>query len=97
MLYRKIAATIETHLLSDSEKITLVDGARQIGKTYIIRHVGQKCFDNFIEINMIEDYGIKKAYVLSNEQKITTNGKITYIPIYYVMFFKNNTGSGTIF
>lgn len=53
MLYRKIAATIETHLLSDSEKIMLVDGARQIGKTYIIRHVGQKCFDNFIEINLI--------------------------------------------
>ncbi len=55
MLYRKIAATIEAHLLSDSKKIMLVDGARQIGKTYIIRHVGQKCFENFIEINMVED------------------------------------------
>ena len=33
----------------------LIDGARQIGKTYIIRHVGQKCFENFIEINMVED------------------------------------------
>ena len=55
MLYRKIAAVIEQHLLSDSTKIMLVDGARQIGKTYIIRHVGKKCFDNFIEINMVED------------------------------------------
>lgn len=55
MLYRKIAATIEKHLLSGSKKIMLVDGARQIGKTYIIRHVGQKCFENFIEINMVED------------------------------------------
>lgn len=55
MLFRKIAAVIEQHLLSDSNKIMLVDGARQIGKTYIIRHVGKKCFENFIEINMIED------------------------------------------
>ena len=55
MLYRKIAAEIEQHLLSDSKKIMLIDGARQIGKTYIVRHVGKKCFENFIEINMVED------------------------------------------
>lgn len=39
MLYRKIEYTIEQHLKSDSNKILLVDGARQIGKTYIIRYV----------------------------------------------------------
>ena len=55
MLFRKIEATIETHLKSNSKKILLIDGARQVGKTYIIRHVGQKLFENFIEINMVED------------------------------------------
>ncbi len=55
MLYRKIEKVIEEHLKSDSKKIMLVDGARQVGKTYIIRHVGQKMFENFIEINMVED------------------------------------------
>lgn len=55
MLKRKIAALIEEHLKSNSEKILLVDGARQVGKTYIIRYVGNKMFENFIEINMIED------------------------------------------
>ncbi len=55
MLYRKIASLIEEHFVSKNEKILLIDGARQIGKTYIIRHVGQKLFKNFIEINMIED------------------------------------------
>ncbi|MBQ9444707.1 MAG: ATP-binding protein, partial [Lachnospiraceae bacterium] len=55
MLFRKIEALIEEHLRSGSEKILLIDGARQVGKTYIIRHVGQKLFPNFIEINMIED------------------------------------------
>lgn len=55
MLYRKIESLIEEHLKSDSKKILLIDGARQIGKTYIIRHVGQKLFENYIEINMVED------------------------------------------
>ena len=55
MLYRKIEKVIETHLLSDSPKILLVDGARQVGKTYIIRHIGKKLFENYIEINMVED------------------------------------------
>ena len=55
MLYRKISATIEDHLKSGSRKILLVDGARQVGKTYIIRHVGKKLFENFIEVNMVED------------------------------------------
>ena len=55
MLYRKIESVIEEHLKSQSKKILLVDGARQVGKTYIIRHVGQKLFENFIELNMVED------------------------------------------
>ena len=55
MLYRKIESLIKEHLKSGSPKILLVDGARQVGKTYIIRHVGDKLFSNFIEINMVED------------------------------------------
>ena len=33
----------------------MIDGARQVGKIYIIRHVGQKLSENFIKINMVED------------------------------------------
>lgn len=55
MLYRKIGKTIEAHLKLNSSKILLVDGARQVGKTYIIRHVGQQLYENFIEVNMVED------------------------------------------
>lgn len=55
MLFRKIEALVEEHLKSNSQKILLVDGARQVGKTYIIRHAGQKLFENYIEINMVED------------------------------------------
>lgn len=55
MLYRKIESLIEEHLKSGSKKILLVDGARQVGKSFIIRHVCQKLFSNYIELNMIED------------------------------------------
>ena len=56
MLFRKIESVIENHFKEKSEKILIVDGARQVGKSYIIRHVGQKLFENYIEINLLEDY-----------------------------------------
>lgn len=55
MLYRKITRRIEDYLSSDSGRMLMVEGARQIGKSYIIRHVGEKMFANFIEVNMEED------------------------------------------
>lgn len=56
MLYRKIQAEIENYLKSNSNKILIIDGARQIGKTYIINYTGKKLFENYIEINMVEDF-----------------------------------------
>lgn len=55
MLYRKIEKPIYEHLSSDSDKILIVTGARQVGKSYIIRYVGSKLFKNVVEINMVED------------------------------------------
>ena len=55
MLYRKIEHEIEAFLKSDSNKILLVDGARQVGKSFIIRHVGQRLFKNYVEINLQTD------------------------------------------
>ena len=55
MLYRKITKRIEEYLRSDSSRMLMVDGARQIGKSFIIRHVGERMFPNFIEVNMEED------------------------------------------
>lgn len=55
MLIRKIESLIREHLQSTFNKVLLIDGARQVGKTYIIRYVGEELYKNFIEINMIED------------------------------------------
>ena len=46
MLYRKIGDYIEKYLQSGSNKVLIVDGAQQIGKSYIIRHVGKKLYKN---------------------------------------------------
>lgn len=55
MLFRKIESYICEHLKSDNDKILLIEGARQIGKSYIIRKVGNNLFKNYIELNMAED------------------------------------------
>lgn len=55
MLYRKIDKYIEDHLKSDSDKILVLEGARQIGKSYIIREVGTRLYKNFVEVNFVED------------------------------------------
>lgn len=56
MLYRKIEPYIENYLTSPPDKILCIDGARQVGKTFIIRHLAKKHYKNYIEINMADDF-----------------------------------------
>lgn len=62
MLYRKAEKQIHEFLLKDKDKILVVNGARQVGKSFLVRHVGQKLFKNFIEINLIEDFAGQKLF-----------------------------------
>ncbi|MCH5227836.1 MAG: ATP-binding protein [Muribaculaceae bacterium] len=55
MLFRKIEKDIRQYLEEQSNKILLIEGARQIGKSYIIRYVGKNMFPNFVEINLVAD------------------------------------------
>lgn len=55
MLYRKIASKIESFLKSGKKRMLVVSGARQVGKSYIIREVGMRLYSNFIEVNMEVD------------------------------------------
>ena len=55
MLYRKTEKDIEGYLRAEDDRIMILEGARQIGKSFIIREVGKKLYDNFIEINFAED------------------------------------------
>jgi len=55
MLYRKITSYLEDYLKSDSGKILILEGARQVGKSFSIREVGSRLFPNYVEINFVED------------------------------------------
>lgn len=55
MFYRKFASHIEDFLRSEQDKILLINGARQIGKSYLIRYVGKKLFLNYVELNLKAD------------------------------------------
>lgn len=62
MLYRKIDNYIEEHFKTNSDKILILEGARQIGKSYIIREVGKRLFKNFVEINFVKDEEGKQTF-----------------------------------
>lgn len=62
MLKRKFAEQLERFLLSEPDKILLVNGARQVGKSYLIRYVGTKLYKTFIEINLKEDKENDKVF-----------------------------------
>ena len=55
MLYRKITSYIEDYLKSDSDKILILEGARQVGKSFSIREAGRRLYQNYVEINFAED------------------------------------------
>lgn len=55
MLYRKITSYLEDYLKSDSDKILILEGARQVGKSFSIREVGSRLYPNYVEINFVED------------------------------------------
>ncbi len=55
MLERKFERYLEDFLACEPRKILLVNGARQIGKSYLIRYVGQRLFKHFVEINLKSD------------------------------------------
>ena len=56
MFYRKISKKIKEYLDADATRILCIDGARQVGKSFIIREIGKRRFKNFIELNMADDY-----------------------------------------
>ena len=71
------------HLIDDYDSLSAVPIEVKSGKDYTIHSALSAFVKN-------EDYHVKKAYVLSNTREITTNGKITYIPIYDVMYLGEN-------
>ncbi|MBQ2290308.1 MAG: ATPase, partial [Bacteroidaceae bacterium] len=69
-------------LIDDADNLSNIPLEVKSGKDYTVHSALDKFLSN-------ADYNVKRAYVLSNEQKVYVKNGITYIPIYYVMFFQN--------
>ena len=69
-------------MIDDADNLSIIPIEVKSGKDYTIHSALDKFIAN-------DEYSIKKAYVLSNEQKVYKENGITYIPIYYIMFFQN--------
>ena len=61
-MQRKIKDKIIHFLKLRQKKALLITGARQIGKTYIIRECIKECFQTAVEVNFIENENAKKIF-----------------------------------
>ena len=75
MFKRKIESTINEYFDSDKQKILIIEGARQIGKTYIIRKLSKERFKNYIEINLKDDFDGKKNF---GKEKVSTTDEFYF-------------------
>ena len=73
MLHRKIEKEIINYLSKESNKILIIDGARQVGKSFIIRYIGKELlkekFTNYIELNFVEDSLNNKLFKNCNSKE----------------------------
>ena len=69
MLFRKAYNNIKKWYESDNKNALLVDGARQIGKTFLIRNFLKENVDSYIEFNLYENDLIKDAFKTINNTK----------------------------
>ena len=67
MLHRKIEKKI-SNWIKNSKKALLIDGARQVGKTYIIKSVLEKEGCEYIEFNLLKNQTL--ADLLSNSETV---------------------------
>ena len=61
MLYRKITSYIEDYLKSDTDKILILEGARQIGKTWAMETFGKECFKYCVKFDFDRQQELKSV------------------------------------
>ncbi len=80
---RRIQTEIERFYAEVKNQALLITGARQTGKTYIVREFGKTHFDYFIEINFLENKDAVKAFESSSnsEELLVKLSALTDIPM----------------
>lgn len=69
MIFRKAENELKNWLLSTTKEALLVDGARQIGKSFLIRYFLNKSQCDFIELNLYENLEAKDIFDSSTNTK----------------------------
>ena len=69
MLFRKAYKDIKRWYDSNNKKALLIDGARQIGKTHLIRRFLKENSESYIELNLYENNLAKESFETINNAK----------------------------
>lgn len=92
MIYREVKNNI-MDWINNSKKAMIVTGARQVGKTYIIRECLKESKKDYIEINLLQDLRIKDilkrasykdSFILLNQILLVTNKTISKSGIIFI-------------
>ena len=79
MINRKIERELVAWHVAQSNEAVLIDGARQVGKTFIVREFGKRHFDNIIELNFLKNKHMRDIFKdVSNEADVLT--RISALP-----------------
>ena len=62
MFKRKIEKLLNEYYLNSDARILIVNGARQIGKSYIVRSTAKKVFPHYVEVDLKSDYEDKQLF-----------------------------------
>ena len=61
MLNRKIYSYLRNFFVTE-KKALLISGARQVGKTFAIRKIGEECFADVVEFNFLNNPKYREAF-----------------------------------
>lgn len=63
-MYREALENLKNWQKSKTRKPLIVKGARQVGKTWLVRHFGETCYENMVYINFDHDPLAKDIFAL---------------------------------
>ena len=91
MIKRKIYNYL-TNFFKEEKKSLLVTGARQVGKTFAVREVGKDVFEQFVELNFVEQPQLKSIFGKPNNAseillRLSAFAKKKLIPGKTLIFF----------
>lgn len=85
MLKRKILKDLLYWKNNHRNNCLMVIGARQVGKTYIIKKFAEENYENFYELNFLENESFTNIF----DKDLSSNNILTQISLYFSNFAIN--------